>query len=142
LSNIKSILLTLTTLLLFTACNDKTVVTVYKKSLLDKPIQCMRLIVTPEDKTIRTAAEKLYPFSEDCDMTLEISYKSGIHCNSSYNAPAKATTAFPTSYLKMELRRGMYLLYSYYIDLTDKPDSEDIQNAMKRIGKDLKFQKK
>jgi len=38
---------------------------------------------------------------------------------------AKTTGKFPKSYLKFELRDGMTIVYSYYIDLYNNVDRED-----------------
>ena len=136
----KHILFVLTALLLLTACDDKAMVNIYKKQITQTPISCMKLTVFPEEPTITQTLKKRYHFNDDCDLTLEVSYKSGIKCNSSFNAATKATTTFPTSYLKMELRRGLSLQYSYYIDLTKKPTESDVNRGFDRIEKDLKFQ--
>jgi hypothetical protein len=37
----------------------------------------------------------------------------------------------------MEIRKGMSLEYSYYIDLQHKPNSQDIQKGWQQITKDL-----
>ena len=129
-----------TALLLLTACDDKAMVTVYKKQITQTPISCMKLMVFPEDPMITQTLQKRYHFSDTCDLTLEVSYKSGIKCNSRFNVATKTTTNFPNSYLKMELRRGMTLQYSYYIDLTQKPDKNDVEKGFDRLQKDLNFQ--
>jgi len=136
----KYLLLPLTTLLLLTGCDDKAMVTVYKKQITQTPIDCMKLSVFPEEPMITRTLSRRYHFRDDCDLSLEVSYKSGIRCNSSFNAATKATTTFPTSYLKMELRRGMTLQYSYYIDLTAKPTERDVNRGFDRLEKDLKLQ--
>jgi len=127
-------------LLLLTACDDKAMVTVYKKKITQSPISCMKLTVFPEDTMITQTLQKRYHFTDSCDLTLEVSYKSGITCNSRFNAATKATTGFPSSYLKMELRRGLALQYSYYIDLTKKPNEHDVNSGFDRLEKDLKLQ--
>jgi len=68
---------------------------------------------------------------------LQVEHKNGIICNSSYNAPQKALSNFPNSYLKLELHKGLLLLYSYYIDLDHKPDDSDISEAMDRLKREL-----
>jgi len=126
--------------LFLTACNDKSVVTVYDKSVSNTPIKCLSLQVVPEDKAMRKTLLSLYPFSEGCTQRLSVSYKSGIVCNSAYNAPQKALSNFPNSYLNMEIRRGLSLQYSYYIDLDHKPDASDIRKGFEKIKDDLKFE--
>ena len=129
----------LTALLFLTACDDKAMVNIYKKEITETPVTCMKLRVSPEDSTITKRLKDRYHFDENCDLTLEVSYKSGIVCNSSYNAAQKTLGTFPSSYLKMELRRGMALQYSYYIDLTSKPTEGDVDSGFDRLEKDIKF---
>lgn len=135
----KYTLFAITTLLLITACDDKAMVTIYKKKITQHPISCMKLNVFPEEPMIIQTLKKRYHFNEDCDLTLDVSYKSGIKCNSRFNVATKTTTNFPNSYLKMELRRGFSLQYSYYIDLTKKPNVDDVNSGFDRLEKDLKF---
>jgi len=135
----KYALFAITTLLLLTACDDKAMVTIYKKKITQHPISCMKLNVFPEEPMIIQTLKKRYHFNEDCDLTLDVSYKSGIKCNSRFNVATKTTTNFPNSYLKMELRRGFSLQYSYYIDLTKKPNVDDVNSGFDRLEKDLKF---
>ena len=124
---------------LFMGCQDKAMTHFYDRSIASKPIGCLRLQITPDNAEYQKLLASLYPFGDDCDMTLNVSYKSGIVCNSSYNVAQKTLSNFPSSYLNMEVRRGMSLLYSYYIDLTDKPDSGDIKSAWRRMKSDLKI---
>ncbi len=132
----------LAALFLLTACDDsKPVVNIYHKEITQTPLPCMKLTVFPEEKDLSDALMKLYPFKNDCPLVLSVSYKSSIHCNSGYNACRQALGNFPTSYLKMELRRGLGLQYSYYIDLNSKPDGADVQKGFERMEKDLKIGK-
>ncbi|HIP62321.1 MAG TPA: hypothetical protein EYG98_07160 [Sulfurovum sp.] len=110
---------------------------IYDKSLTKAPIKCMKLIVFPEDINITETMRGLYDFDDKCPLKLEISYREGIHCNSNQNADRKALSNFPQSYLRMELRKGLRLQYSYYTDLSDAVDTVALENAFKRIKKDL-----
>jgi len=123
----------------FSACDDKAVVTVYDKSVIKTPIHCLSLRIVPEERNIRKALELYYPFKRGCPQRLEVSYKSGIVCNSPYNAPKKTLSCFPNSYLTMEVRRGLKLQYSYYIDLDHKPGITEIEKGFERIRSDLKL---
>jgi hypothetical protein len=49
-----------------------------------------------------------------CPYRLEVYSKNGIHYNSNQNSNRKALSAFPSSYLRMDIRREMTLLYTYY----------------------------
>jgi hypothetical protein len=135
----KHLMIGLAALLLLTACDDKAMVNIYKKKITQTPISCMKLNIFPEEPMISSALNTRYHFSDNCDLILEVSYKSGIKCNSRFNVANKSTTNFPSSYLKMELRRGMTLQYSYYIDLTKKPTEDDVNRGFDRIERDLKI---
>jgi len=124
---------------LLTACNDKSIVTVYDQSVMRSPVTCLRLLVVPDDVVIRETLESLYAFQKECQQRLEVSYRSQIVCNSAYNAPQKALSNFPTGYLNMEIRKGLKLQYSYYIDLDRKPDASDVKKGFAQIKKDLKL---
>jgi len=129
-------------LIILTACDNKAIVTFYNKNITKTPITCMRLAIPPGQNELKNTLQKLYPFQNDCNLTLEVSTKCGIHCNSMQNAAAQATGNFPTSYLKMELRKGWTLQYSYYIDLKEKPGKDDIEEGFSRIEKDLQIIRK
>jgi len=122
---------------LLTGCDDKALVNIYNEKITQIPITCMKLQVVPQDDMIQTTLMKRYNFTDNCDLVLDVSSKSGIKCNSSYNAAQKTMGQFPNSYLKMELRRGMPLQYAYYIDLTSKPDEDDINRGFTRLEEDL-----
>jgi len=125
---------------LLTACNDdKAMVTCYDSAVKTHPITCLGLQIVPEDQQMREVLLRLYPFGKGCAQRLSVSYKSGIVCNSAYNAPQKALSNFPNSYLNMEIRKGMTLQYSYYIDLDHKPTSDDIERGFSRMQKELNF---
>ena len=126
-------------LLFITGCDSKPLITVYEKSILNKKIDCMQLSVMPKDKQIASTLQHLYPFSQTCSYRLEVSFKQSIVCNSHYNAQSKALGKMPSSYLKMELRKGLSLQYSYYIDLDHKPDKEDVEEGFERFSEDLKI---
>ena len=111
--------------------------TVYDKSILNKKPTCLQLSVMPEDKHIRSTLQQLYDFNQSCGYRLDVSFKQSIVCNSHYNAQSKALGKMPSSYLKMELRRGLSLKYSYYMDLDHKPDKEDVEEGFEQFRKDL-----
>ncbi len=79
----------------------------------------------------------MFDFNQSCGAKLYISYKRDISCNSSYNAVMKNTQGFPKSYLKFELKRGLDTLYSYYIDLYNNVDIDDIESEFKVVKEDL-----
>lgn len=127
----------LVTALLLAGCGEHPVVTLYDHNLTRTAIPCLSLQVFPPDPQARKTIEALYPFKTQCPYTLTLGTKEGIVCHSFGNAPTKATSDFPSAYLRMELRRGMKLLYSYYVDLTHAPEASDIRNAFSRLRQDL-----
>jgi len=136
-SPIKAILIGVTLLLLLSGCQDRSYVNVYDKNLSRETLPCLSLRVFPPDPEARRTLRSLYPFRSDCPYTLQVATKAGIHCNSNANVPQKVTSNFPSAYLRMELRRGMKLLYSYYIDLTEAPGPSELEAAFQRLEKDV-----
>jgi len=128
-------------LLMLTGCTQKAERTFYDKQITKQPIECMKLAVTPPDKQMEQTMRKFYHFTESCPYTLTLSYKSGIVCNSHYNAQTKALGKMPNSYMNLELRRGFKLLYSYYIDLDHVPDEGDMETGFAQMKQDLKLEK-
>ncbi len=121
---------------LFTACSKKAEVNFYDKSLKKHPLHCLQF--TPNQYTeLERSLEKLYHFQKKCKNTLELSFKSNIICKSPYNAAMKSTSNFPNAYLKLEVRNGFKLLYSYYIDLLHKPTKEDLKEGFERLKDDI-----
>ena len=123
--------------LLCTGCDDRTYVNIYDKNITHTRIECLDFVVLPPDEKMEKFILSLYPFKKNCPYRLDISYKSRIHCNAAQNAARGAVGNFPSAYLRMELRRGMKLLYSYYIDLTRPAEKSDIKKGFERIRKDL-----
>lgn len=127
----------ITVLLLFTACEEKAKPVVSINPKLSLPISCMRLNHTDIDKGFLDTISKLYDFDKTCPLTLTVSYKKDIVCNSTQNVQIKNTGRFPMSYLKLELRRGLDIEYTYYVDLYDNVDKEDIAEGFERLKSDL-----
>jgi hypothetical protein len=125
-------------LFIVNGCGDRSVVIIYDRNSTGKSLPCLRLNFFPPDPENERIMNRFYAFSEDCPYTLEVSTKSGIHCNSTTNVPDKTTSNFPTAYLRLEVRRGMKLIYSYYIDLTDTPGPKELQKGFERLQQDLK----
>lgn len=124
-------------LFFLSACGDKAIVNVYDKTILKNPLPCLKLTVFPKNEMIRKTMESLYTFDETCPYRLDISHKRGITCNSTQNVQTKCIEGFPTSYLNMEVRKGLSLKYSYYIDLMSDVTKEDVKEGFERLSKDL-----
>ena len=122
----------------FQACSDDASVNIFNKNITKTKLECMRLVVFPPNEMIESTLKSLYNFDSTCKTKLDVSFKSGITCNSSHNSDKKALSDFPSSYLKMQIMNPN-LAYSYYLDLTHDVEPKDVQNAFKRIEKDLKL---
>ena len=97
----------------------------------------MRLVVFPPDKRVEEVLQKLYKFTPDCEYRLEVSKKGGIVCNSNQNAAKKTLTNFPSTYLRLDVTKGNRAVYSYYIDLLDRVNDDDIESAFFRMKRDI-----
>ncbi len=122
---------------LFISCQKRAKAVIIKSSKLEIPISCMALSEVGVEKDFLNKLREMYDFNQSCSNRLYISYKRDITCNSSYNAVIKNTHGFPKSYLKFELKRSLNNLYSYYIDLYNNVDIDDIENEFKIIKQDL-----
>ncbi|SFV58897.1 hypothetical protein MNB_SV-12-1387 [hydrothermal vent metagenome] len=133
----KIIQLSLLSILLFTACEEKLkpVVTINPK--LKRPISCMKLNQINMEKEVLDTFNNLYDFNETCDLILSVSYKKDIVCNSTQNVNMKNMGKFPKSYLKLSLRKGLEIEYTYYIDLYKNVDKEDMKEGFARLKEDL-----
>jgi hypothetical protein len=131
--HLKSIALTVFSILSFTACDRDAQVNFYDKSI--KRLPCLSF--TAQDSKLDKELLKLYKFDKECRYKLYLEYKSDIVCNSSFNAPRKSFSNFPTAYIKLEVKDGFRLIYSYYKDLTDRPDRDDLKNGFLRLKSDL-----
>ena len=121
-------------LLLAAGCGERGKVTLYDKEIKHIEPKCVRLTIWPSDPKLRKIVEHLVRIEDlDCPYGLEISTKTSIHCNSAFNAPLKSTSNFPDSFLRIDLRKGMRVLADYYIDLTEPPDENDIENAIEQM---------
>ena len=125
------------TLILFIACEEKEKPSVIISSDLKRPISCMKLNKIGGDKELLESLEKLYDFNQSCIFTLTLSSKKDIVCNSTNNVMSKNMGKFPKSFVKLELRKGMKVEYSYYVDLYSNVDEDDIKEGFDRLKKDL-----
>ena len=121
--------------LLFSACDDKAIV----KVKIDKPITCLKLLVFPPDEKIEQNFNTLYPFSNECPLSLFVSYKNSIVCNSNQN-PSEKAKGIPSAYLRLELKEKKKLLYSYYIDLNEALSKKHLEKGFLRLKDELQLQ--
>jgi len=124
---------------MLSACEDKSIITVYDKKALDDKLPCLKLVVFPPNQMTTTTLQNLYKFDKNCNFKLEVSQKSGITCNSNQNSDKKALSNFPTSYLNMTIRKNSKMIYSYYIDLTHKVNEDDLKKGFEKIKENLKI---
>lgn len=118
----------------------KAYVNFYDEHLKNYTIPCLSFTIYPPDSSSERALKNRYPFQKNCPWKLTVTTKENIHCNSNQNSDRKALSAFPNSFLRMEIRKGFTLRYSYYVDLVHPADSDDILEGFERISKDLKLE--
>jgi len=92
----------------------------------------MRLIVFPPKESIQKKLNKLYTFSNDCELRLIVSYKDSIVCNSNQNSDKKVL-GMAKSYLRFELKQNNGLMYSYYKDLKDNIKDSDVEDGFNKM---------
>jgi len=117
-------------------CNDDNVTIIKSEKELHN-VQCMRLVIFPPNQFLETTMNKLYNFDGNCKYKLEVSQKSGIVCNSNYNADKKALSNFPSGFIRLDLYNGRKIIYSYYRDLTHKTTKKDLQKAFKNLEESI-----
>ncbi len=125
------------TLIFFVSCEEKAQPSVTISSDLERPISCMKLNRLVENKELLSSLENLYAFDDNCALTLTLGSKKDIVCNSTNNMMSKNMGKFPKSFIKLELREGMKLQYSYYRDLYSNVDEDDVKEGFERLKKDL-----
>ena len=111
----------------------------YDKNLTKHPPTCLALSPIYHDKKTRLILKNIYPFRADCPYRVTLSTKTNIHCNSNQNSERKALSSFPTSFIRIEIRQGMRLVYSYYVDLPNRPDTSEIISAFNKVSKDIRL---
>jgi hypothetical protein len=121
----------------FVSCEEKAKPKVTINSDLLLPVSCMKLNIFGSDKELVDSLKKLYAFDDACTLTLTLSSKKDIVCNSTNNMMSKNMGKFPKSFIKIELREGMKLQYSYYVDLFSNVDEDDVEEGFERLKKDL-----
>ena len=126
-------------LLFFTACEEKSEPRVTKSTTISSDISCLQLDSLGVDKLFVNKLNSLYSFNKNCDFSLNISSKKDIVCNSSHNMMSKNMGKFPKSFIKLEVRRGMKIEYSYYIDLFHNADEDDLAEGFNRLKRDLQL---
>jgi hypothetical protein len=132
-------ILTLSLLFLLLGCSDNSMSQVYDKHILVQDIKCMRLLVFPPNKIIEQTLDDLYKFDQECELSLVVSYKDQITCNSNQNVDKKAQ-GMPSAYLRLEIKKGKKLYYSYYKDL-DGITAEDVKDGFDKMYDQLNFKR-
>lgn len=128
----------LTLLFILLGCGNKPYITFYDKNISKEDINCLSLEIYPKNKQIDNYLHTLYNgFKDQCIYRLKVSTKDSIHCSSTANVPQKVTTNFPSSYLRLDLYKGLKLVYGYYIDLTSPASKSDIEDAFNQMREDI-----
>jgi len=127
----------LITLLLLTACEEKRKPIISIDTNVKFPLSCLKLNQLDSKEDFEATLKKLYTFKANCPHQLTLSYKKDIVCNSGYNASGQSLGKFPKSFLKLEIRKGFKVEYSYYIDLLDNVKSDDVEEGFSRLKKDI-----
>ena len=123
-------------LLALTGCDNKAEINFYDKNLKQHHLKCLQFNPKNNGK-LEQSLINLYPFDPKCKNILELSYKSDIVCKSPYNTSIKNTSAYPNAYIELEVRDGFKLLYSYYKDLYNKPDIDDLKDGFDKLKDDI-----
>ena len=120
-----------------TACSDNAIINRYDEKISKEEVSCIKL--NPTTVSFSKTLQSLYNFKSKCKFTLSILTKESIVCNSSFNIDKKATTQFPSSYVKLVLKKENELLYVYYKDLKHKVTQSDVKKGFLRVKSDLKL---
>jgi hypothetical protein len=122
-------------------CNNKEYITIQDKNITKEPLPCLGL--DPMNlQFANDALSDIYNFDKSCHYRISITTRGHIHCNSSFNSSTKANSAFPTAYVRLELKDGMNTAFSYYVDLTSPPDNSDIKRAFEVMREYILLPKK
>ena len=124
-------------LLLLTACEEKRKPIISIDTNVKFPLSCLKLNQLDSKEDFEATLKKLYTFKANCPHQLTLSYKKDIVCNSGYNASGQSLGKFPKSFLKLEVRKGFTVEYSYYIDLLNNVESDDVEEGFSRLKKDI-----
>jgi len=124
-------------LLLLTACEEKRKPIISIDTNVQIPLSCLKLNQLDSKEGFEATLKKLYTFKANCPHQLTLSYKKDIVCNSGYNASGQSLGKFPKSFLKLEIRKGFKVEYSYYIDLLDNVKSDDVEEGFSKLKKDI-----
>ena len=127
----------LMTLLLLIACEEIRKPIISIDSNVQLPLTCLKLNPLESEKKFEDTLKKLYTFKANCPHQLTLSYKKDIVCNSGDNASGQSLGKFPKSFLKLEIRKGFTVEYSYYIDLLNNVDSDDVAEGFAMLKKDI-----
>jgi len=127
----------LITLLLLTACEEKRKPVISVDINVQLPLTCLKLNPLESEESFEATLKKGYTFKAHCPHQLTLSYKKDIVCNSGYNASGQSLGKFPRSFLKLEVRKGFKVEYSYYIDLLDNVERDDVEEGFARLKKDI-----
>jgi len=124
-------------LVLLVGCEEKRRPVISVDANVQFPLSCLKLNPLESEKSFEFTLKKRYTFKANCPHQLTLSYKKDIVCNSGYNASGQSLGKFPKSFLKLEVRKGFVVEYSYYIDLFNNVESDDVEEGFVRLKKDI-----
>jgi len=124
-------------MLLLTSCEEKRKPVISVDTNVQLSLNCLKLNPLESEESFEVTLKKLYTFKANCPHQLTLSYKKDIVCNSGYNISGQSLGKFPKSFLKLEVRKGFTIEYSYYIDLLDNVESDDVEEGFSRLKKDI-----
>ena len=134
----KNIIILVAIIVLLSSCQERgEKPIIHKNTNVTTAISCLKLASFEEENLLTSHLRKLYNFTSNCDYTLTLSYKKDIVCNSSYNAGVKSMGKFPTIFIKLDVRKGLDTIYSYYQDLYDNIEPDDIDRGFNKLKDDL-----
>jgi len=129
----KSLIIAILAIISVGCGDDGSIVVIKDDNITHNTPPCLSLEIYPYSTGFEKVVKKSVSIEKNCRYRMQISTAESIHCNSSFNAPLKSTSNFPNAYLRIELRRGMDILATYYKDFTSPPDEDDLKKALQKL---------
>lgn len=121
--------------IIFTSCEDKSYFKqIYNKKLFQEKVTCLNLKLRPYNTHINNSITSLYNFNEQCEITLQIRYKTNIACNSPYS-----TNKSFHSFVELSLIKDNTTYYTLYKDLKDEDIVDEIKKSFHLLQDNVTF---